>query len=111
MRLNSSSNATRASSRASGAPMQWWIPSPNATWRDGSRVMSRRSGSSQRRSSRLADAQTNAADQFDVHLAAFVALGKAIADRAQRIELLVTGSSPARNRANAASAEGENEVS
>ena len=38
--------------------MQWWIPSPNATCRAGSRVMSMRSGSGQRRSSRLADAQT-----------------------------------------------------
>ena len=58
IRRKSSSKTIFASSLASGAPRQWWIPSPNETWRCGSRVMSSRSGSTQRRSSRLADAHT-----------------------------------------------------
>jgi quercetin dioxygenase-like cupin family protein len=55
-RLSTSSSATRASRRARGAPTQKWAPRPKVKWRPGFRWISKRSGSSKHRSSRLADA-------------------------------------------------------
>ena len=46
--------------RASGAPMQKWMPQPKATWRrssSGSRSRRNSSGASNRSGSRLADAE------------------------------------------------------
>src|SRR5436309_2886320 len=49
-------NATAVSMRERGAPMQKWMPCPNATCRFGARVMSKRSGSANCSVSRLAEA-------------------------------------------------------
>jgi transposase len=55
-RLSTSSSATRASRRARGAPTQKWAPRPKVRCWPGFRWISKRSGSSKQRSSRLAEA-------------------------------------------------------
>lgn len=57
-------SASVASRRASDAPRQKCRPNPKPTWLLASREMSKRSGASKRRSSRLADARSSATRAF-----------------------------------------------